>query len=325
MKLIRVLLSTILITVIAGGILAGCEQIPLDKIPFLKQKEESTQGSPEKDNQQEEEKTDNDSENTSPSSETNGKQDSETNKQDPQDKTTVEEEKSPYANDPKVDPTTYHDEAIQVVADPNDATILVNKQYKLPDNYEPKDLVYPNVPFIFSEKIEKRKLRKVAAKALEEMFAGAEKDGIHLAGASGYRSQSTQVTIYNNYVGKDGVKKADRYSARPGHSEHQTGLAIDVSGTSGECAVEECFADTPEAKWIAEHAHEYGFILRYPKDKENLTGYMYESWHIRYVGKEIAKEVYDQDITLEEYYNVAIPVTTDKEEAKKKKEANQGS
>lgn len=199
-------------------------------------------------------------------------------------------------------------DAIQVVANPEAITVLVNKQYKLPDNYEPKDLVYPNVRFIFSEKIEKRKMRKEAATALEKMFAGAEVEGILLAGASGYRSHSTQVILYNNYVKRDGKEAADRYSARPGHSEHQTGLTMDVSGSTGECAVQDCFGDTAEAAWLAEHAHEYGFIIRYPKDKENITGYKYEPWHIRYVGNEIAKEVYEKDITLEEYYNVAIPV-----------------
>ncbi|GIN87329.1 hypothetical protein J6TS2_37150 [Heyndrickxia sporothermodurans] len=151
-------------------------------------------------------------------------------------------------------------------------------------------------------------MRKVAAVALEKMFSAAEKDGIYLAGASGYRSQETQVSLYNNYVNIDGKNLADRYSARPGHSEHQTGLAIDVSGASGECAIEDCFAGTAEAKWLANHAHEYGYIIRYPKGKENLTGYIYEPWHIRYVGEDVSKEIYYRDITLEEYFNVAIPV-----------------
>lgn len=281
MKLLKTLLSITFISFLTGGILTGCDGFLSGEHKFA----------PDHDDQNIQENA----KDKAPD-------------QDKMDQSKDKEKDNPYANAPKVDPTKYHDKAIQVVANPNEVSILVNKQYKLPDNYEPDDLVYPDVHFIFSEKIEKRKMRKVAAKALEEMFAAAEKDGIYLAGASGYRSQETQITLYDNYVKKDGKEEADRYSARPGHSEHQTGLSIDVSGISAECAVEDCFADTAEAKWLADHAHEYGYIIRYPKDKENLTGYMYEPWHIRYVGKEMAKEIFEQDITLEEYYNVAIPV-----------------
>ncbi|KRG14839.1 M15 family metallopeptidase [Lederbergia galactosidilytica] len=295
MKLIRMLLSIAFIAFLTGGILTGCDG-------FINQEKPIINENPDQGNQDIK-----DSEKNAPPTEKE-----QTPNQDQKDQNKTDEKDNPYANAPKVDPTEYHEKAIQVVAEPNDVAILVNKQYRLPDQYEPDDLVYPDVPFIFSEKVEKRKLRKVAAKALEKMFAAAEKDGVYLAGASGYRSQSTQVTIYNNYVDQDGKEKADRYSARPGHSEHQTGLSIDVSGISAECAVEECFADTAEAKWVADHAHEHGFIIRYPKDKENLTGYIYEPWHIRYVGKELAKEIFEQDITLEEYYNVAIPVNENK-------------
>ena len=98
------------------------------------------------------------------------------------------------------------------------------------------------------------------------------------------------------------------YSAVPGHSEHETGLAIDVSGSDGKCAATDCFGDTMEAKWLAEHAAEYGFIIRYPKGKESITGYKYEPWHLRYVGVQIASEIAEQASTLEEYYN-AVPVT----------------
>lgn len=213
-----------------------------------------------------------------------------------------EEKTNRNASDDILEPTEYHDEAIQVISNLNDPSILVNKQYKLPNHYAPDDLVYPNVRFIFAEKVEKRQLRKVAADALEKMFSAAEKDGIYLAGDSGYRSYETQVNLYNHYVVKDGDSKADQYSARPGHSEHQTGLSIDVSGASGQCAIQDCFADTAEATWLEDHAHDYGFIIRYPKGKENVTGYIYEPWHIRYVGKEIAKEIHAKEITLEEYF-----------------------
>lgn len=195
--------------------------------------------------------------------------------------------------------------------DAQSITVLVNKEFALPDDYKPKDLVYPDVRFTFNEKIEKRMMRKEAAKALEEMFAGAKKDKIYLAGVSAYRSHSTQTKLFNRYVKKDGEAKAKTYSAVPGHSEHETGLAIDVSGSDGKCAAESCFGDTKEADWLAKHAPEYGFIIRYPEGKEAITGYKYEPWHLRYVGKEIAADINKRDITLEEYYN-AIPVSGQK-------------
>ncbi|GIO86471.1 putative carboxypeptidase YodJ [Paenibacillus faecis] len=193
-------------------------------------------------------------------------------------------------------------------ADPESVAVLVNKEYALPEDYKPEDLVYPDVRFTFKEKIEKRKMRKEAASALEELFAGAEKDNIYLAGVSAYRSHSTQTSLFNRYVKKDGLEKAKTYSAVPGHSEHETGLAIDVSGSDGKCAAEDCFGGTKEAEWLAEHAHEYGFIIRYPEGKENITGYKYEPWHLRYVGKEIAADIVEREITLEEYYD-AVPVS----------------
>lgn len=200
------------------------------------------------------------------------------------------------------------DEGLAVVAEPESVTALVNKQNKLPDDYEPSELVYPDVAFIFSEKIDKRKMRKVAADALEELFAGAKKDKIYLAGVSAYRSQATQKSLFDRYVKRDGLEKARTYSAIPGTSEHQTGLAIDVSGSDGKCAAESCFGGTDEAVWLGKHAYEYGFIIRYPEGKDKITGYKYEPWHLRYVGKSLAKELTDNDQTLEEYYN-AIPVS----------------
>lgn len=192
-------------------------------------------------------------------------------------------------------------EAVEVVAEPASITVLVNKKYALPKDYVPDDLVEPDVPFIFEEKLEKRKLRKEAAEALEAMFAAAAEDGVLLAGVSGYRSYNTQKGLYNWYVSRDGQEAADRYSARPGHSEHSTGLAMDVSGIDGACAATDCFADTPEAAWLAEHAYDYGFIIRYPEGKEDITGYKYEPWHLRYVGVDAAREIRDLGLTLEEY------------------------
>ncbi|MEF3303663.1 M15 family metallopeptidase [Paenibacillus sp. GYB003] len=198
---------------------------------------------------------------------------------------------------------------VQVVGKPADIAVLVNKTYKLPDNYKPDDLVEPDIPFIFKEKSEKRLMRKEAAGALEKLVAAAKKDGIALAGVSGFRSQATQKSLFDNYVKKDGEEAARMYSAVPGHSEHQTGLAMDVSGTDGKCAASDCFAGTKEAKWLAEHADEHGFIVRYPKGKESITGYQYEPWHLRYVGAKAAKDIADKGLTLEEYVLNAVPVS----------------
>lgn len=199
------------------------------------------------------------------------------------------------------------EDGIAVIAQPADIAVLVNKQNKLPEEYNPADLVYPDVRFIFSEKVDKRKMRQEAATALEDMFKAAEDDNILLAGVSAYRSHSTQKTLFDRYVKRDGLEKAKTYSAFPGTSEHETGLAIDVSGREGKCAAADCFADTKEALWLEEHAHEYGFIIRYLKGKEKITGYQYEPWHLRYVGKDLAAELAESGETLEEYFD-AVPV-----------------
>ncbi|HWI52294.1 MAG TPA: M15 family metallopeptidase [Symbiobacteriaceae bacterium] len=188
------------------------------------------------------------------------------------------------------------------VKNPTDMTALVNKTFWLPADYRPADLVVPNVPFIFKEADDKRLMRKEAAQALEAMFAAAKQGGIHLAGVSGFRSYETQDALFNYYVKVQGEETARKYSAVPGHSEHQTGLAMDVSGSTGQCAADDCFAGTPEAEWLAKHVHEYGFIIRYPKGKESITGYAYEPWHVRYVGTALSKQIAAKGVTLEEHY-----------------------
>ncbi len=198
-------------------------------------------------------------------------------------------------------------EGLQTLADPENMTVLVNKQYSLPEDYQPDDLVYPEIDFIFEEKIEKRMMRSEAAQALQEMFAAAETQDLHLAGVSAYRSHKTQQSLFNNYVNRDGLEHAKTYSALPGTSEHETGLSIDVTTADGACAAQDCFGDTAEAQWLAEHSYEYGFIIRYPEGKESITGYKYEPWHLRYVGVDIATELVENNLTLEEYYN-AVPV-----------------
>ncbi|RCW44941.1 M15 family metallopeptidase [Paenibacillus prosopidis] len=200
------------------------------------------------------------------------------------------------------------EDGLAVIAQPESITVMVNKQNKLPEDYNPSDLVYPDVRFIFDEKVEKRMLRKEAAGAIEEMFTAAENDSIALAGVSAYRSHTTQKSLFERYVKRDGLVKARTYSAFPGTSEHETGLAIDISGSDGKCAAADCFAGTKEALWLEEHAHEFGFIIRYLKGKEAITGYQYEPWHLRYVGTELAAELKESGETLEEYYD-AVPVS----------------
>ncbi|OYD59830.1 peptidase M15 [Fictibacillus aquaticus] len=200
------------------------------------------------------------------------------------------------------------DEAVQVVAQPEIIDVLVNKFYKLPESYEPGNLVYLKVPFIFDGKEEKTMMRQEAATALEAMFAAAKKEGITIKGVSAYRSHETQKALFERYVAQDGYEKARTYSALPGTSEHETGLAIDVTAGDGSCPAQDCFAEKTESKWLEKHAAEYGFIIRYPEGKEKITGYKYEPWHLRYVGKQTAAAVASKNITLEEYFN-AVPVS----------------
>lgn len=161
-----------------------------------------------------------------------------------------------------------------------DGILIVNKTYPLPQNYNPG--VNPE-----------------AKAALDKMFAAAKAEqNLKMWVCSGFRSYTVQKSLYNSYVRRDGAKAADRYSARPGYSEHQTGLAFDINYADYR------FKNTTEAKWLAANAYKYGFILRYPEGKESITGYMYEPWHYRYVGVESAKKIFDSGLTLEEYFGI---------------------
>lgn len=177
---------------------------------------------------------------------------------------------------------------------------VVNKTQSLSKDFAPQALSIPNVKFSFSGYHEKKLLESGAAKALEEMFNGAKQDDITLVAVSGYRSYARQSTLYNNYVARDGQAKADTYSARPGTSEHQSGLAMDLSSASNGYHLNTNFGQTKEGLWVKDNAHKYGFIIRYPKNKEAITGYIYEPWHIRYVGTDLSTYLYDNDLTLEE-------------------------
>lgn len=190
-----------------------------------------------------------------------------------------------------------------VVTNPEAITVIVNKQRRLPEGYEPKDLVEPNVPFSFDGPHEKRMMRKEAAEALEKLFARAESEGIELRAVSGYRSYARQKVIYETNVRNRGEEEASRVSSAPGNSEHQTGLTIDVSSPSVGNALEESFGQTREGKWLAEHAPEYGFVIRYLEGAENKTGYVYEPWHIRYFGTDLAPGLAASGLTVEEYFD----------------------
>lgn len=177
--------------------------------------------------------------------------------------------------------------------------VLVNKKRSLSGNYEPEDLVTVEVPI--TGRNENKKLRKEAADKLKELFEEAKENGFKLYALSGYRSYQLQVEIFTNYAKKKGEEEANRSSARPGQSEHQTGLVMDITSESVDLVLTGEFGETPEGIWVAENAHRYGFIIRYPKGKEHITGYIYEPWHLRYMGKELATDVYNSGLTYEEY------------------------
>lgn len=179
---------------------------------------------------------------------------------------------------------------------------LINKYNSLSSSYVPSDLVYPDVLFSFSGNDQKRQMRKEAAQALERLFEAAKKESIELAAVSGYRSFERQQTIYAGNVKRMGETEANKVSAKPGQSEHQSGLAMDVSSHSAGYNLVDSFGETNEGKWLAKNAHLYGFTIRYKKDKTDITKYSYEPWHIRYLGKELARYLYENNLTLEEFY-----------------------
>jgi len=193
-------------------------------------------------------------------------------------------------------------------SDPNSIWVVVNKQHSLtPKTHVPTTLVVPNIPLRSNITGDEQQVSGVMAPALEQMAAAAKNDGITLNLQSGYRSYNFQVNLYNSYVKSDGQSQADQESARPGYSEHQTGFAADLGGiTNPGCNVAQCFGDTAEGKWLVAHAYQYGFIIRYPADKQAVTGYEYEPWHVRYVGTDLSQEMHKQGITtLEEFFGIS--------------------
>lgn len=189
------------------------------------------------------------------------------------------------------------------IQNPDNTLALVNKDFALPGDYVPEDLIRPDVRFIFgNEDVEKSYLRKEAAEALERMLQASESDGSYLYAVSGYRSYKRQDSILQAEIANIGEEQALQAVAFPGKSEHQTGLSMDITSESAQFLLSEAFGETDEGEWAKHNAHRFGFILRYPKDKEKITGYQYEPWHFRYVGEQAASIMYEKNWTLEEFF-----------------------
>ena len=184
---------------------------------------------------------------------------------------------------------------IKKIKNPENILVLVNKNNKLNENYIPNDLKKISLEYSTEDKY----LREEAKLAFEKLSKDAKKKNYTIIAASAYRSFNYQEKLYNYYIETKGIEYADLCSARPGHSEHQTGLAVDVMGSNHDY---DNFEESIEFNWMKNNSHKYGFILRYPKGKEKITGFKYEPWHYRYVGTKVATIIYENNITLEEYY-----------------------
>lgn len=269
-KLLLLLMLTFLLT--------GCSKLDgiTDHIPFLNKEKESEETA------------------------VNNNNSEQTNDQDTDDSTeelpwTLE---AAFFNDIKVV------DGRNIIQNPTNTVSLVNKSFGLPDGYAPEDLIRPEVQFSFgNQDIEKSYMRKEAANSLADMFNAAKKDGVILYAVSGYRSFDRQTVLYDAEIEKVGQKKAEEAVAYPGNSEHQTGLAMDISAKSVDFLLTEDFEATKEGKWLKDNAHLYGYILRYPKGKEDITKYKFEPWHFRYVGEKSANDIYENGWTLEEYFD----------------------
>jgi D-alanyl-D-alanine carboxypeptidase len=181
------------------------------------------------------------------------------------------------------------------ISEPTSSWVVVDKARPLaPLDFAPADLVPVGGG---------RQLRAEAAQAMRDMFAAAAAQGLDLNVQSAYRSYDYQVGVFRNQVSRFGEVRAEIQVARPGYSEHQTGLSADVGG--GGCDIESCFATTAEGRWVAAHGHEFGYVVRYPDGKQDITGFKYEPWHVRYVGVALATEMYRTGVqTLEEFFGL---------------------
>lgn len=181
--------------------------------------------------------------------------------------------------------------------------VFANKKHKLPEGYIPSDLVSLNVTTAYGDV----QMKQEVADAIYNMFTAAKAEGVYPVVTTAYRSEDFQSQLYYGYVERDGQEMADTYSSRPGYSDHQTGLAADISCAEIDYELSDIFENTAEGIWLHDHAHEYGFVMRYPNGKEEITGYTYEPWHFRYVGLDEATAIYNTDPneSMEEYYGIA--------------------
>ena len=223
-----------------------------------------------------------------------------------------------YSNNPTMDPGAvicrvnigldkkFHDDA-SLITTPDTSNVLVNKFHRLPDNYTPENLVSVEIPYASGRS---HMLDFEAYGQYKEMYNAAEKEGVYPKIISSYRTENYQHNLYNSYVRRYGANYAQKYSARPGYSEHQTGLAVDIN------SLYTSFENSKEYAWLKNNAHKFGFIERYPKNKEFITGYAYEPWHYRYVGVDAATAIHQQNITYEEYHAAYLynsPYSLDKD------------
>lgn len=198
------------------------------------------------------------------------------------------------------DPTASREQAPEIMEVTDDWLILVNKTHPLSKEYAPSDMV--RIKYCVGNHAESmRYMRAVAAEHFHSMVEAAAEVGYEIGIRTAYRSYEQQYNIFYSYVAQDGEEAANKYSARPGQSEHQTGLCADVTSPSVDYRMTTEYGQAPEGIWLAENAHLYGFIIRYPLGKEAITGYQYEPWHVRYVGEAAAAEIYGRGGTLEEY------------------------
>ena len=197
------------------------------------------------------------------------------------------------------------------LADPDDAITLsdeealsylalVNRCYRVSSEFEPRDLSVVNVESV-NTNWGSHLLRESAARALEEMFQAAAEEGLVLLASNGHRPHERQEMFHNNAIASWGLEEARRVSAVPGHSEHQLGLAMDITAHSIDARLIEAFAEVPEGIWVNQNAHRFGFIISYPYGREEDTGFIYEPWHIRFVGVEAATEMFNTGQILEEF------------------------
>lgn len=186
--------------------------------------------------------------------------------------------------------------------DDGSVLVLVNKEYTVAEDYYPQDMVEIDGSLSTNQNL---MVKREAYEAYLKMLKDAQREGLNFSICSAYRSYALQESLYNNSLAVNGQEYTETMFAYPGKSEHHTGYAIDITSASMNWGLSQDFADYPDGAWITRHCAEYGFILRYPQGKEDITGYVYEPWHIRYVGADIAKYITEHQLTLEEYLGVA--------------------